>query len=90
MSPVPEVALFAVIPSGNVVVQAYVGDTCVKLVGVYAKVEPEQIVGGVKVLVNAGVGFTTTVTLLSFEHPFAAIVYTYVTGIGAFVVFVKI
>ena len=59
----PEVALFAVIPAGNVVVQAYVGDTCVALVGVYAKVEPEQIAAGVNVLVNAGVGFTLTVTV---------------------------
>ena len=74
MPPVPDVALFAVIPTGKVVVQAYVGDTCVKLVGVYAKVEPEQTVVGVKVLDNAGVGFTITVTLLSLEHPFAAIV----------------
>ena len=52
-------------------------------------VEPEQIAVGVKVLVNAGVGFTTTVTLFVAEQLFAAIVYTYVTVIGAFVVLVN-
>ena len=34
MPPVPEVALFAVIPAGKVVDQANVGETCVALVGV--------------------------------------------------------
>lgn len=74
MPPDPEVALFAVIPDGNVVVQVKDGEGCVSLVGVYTKVEPEHNASGVKVLVNAGVGFTTTVTLLSLEHPFAVIV----------------
>jgi hypothetical protein len=78
-----------VIPAGNVVVQAKVGETCVALVGVYVNVEPEQIAVGVKVLVNAGVGFTTTDTLFVAEQLFAPIVYTYVTVIGAFVVFVN-
>ena len=38
---------------------------------------------------NAGVGLTTTVTLFIAGQPFAVIVYTYVTVIGALVVFVN-
>ena len=53
---------------------------------------PLQIALGVSVLVNCGVGLTVTTTLyvLAFVQPFALTVYTYVTSIGAVVVFVKV
>ena len=43
-------------------------------VGIYVKLEELQTAVGVSVLDNAGVGFTTTTTLLVAEHPFAVIV----------------
>ena len=39
---------------------------------------------------TVGVGLTTTLTLFVPEQPFAVIVYTYTTVIGAFVVFVSV
>ena len=56
--------------------------------GVTANVDPVQIV--VFTLATDIVGLTTTVTLLSAEHPFAVMVYTYVTERGPLVEFVNI
>ena len=47
--------------------------------------------GGPSVLLSTGIGFTTTSTFSpALEQRFAVVVYTYVTVIGATLVFVKI
>jgi hypothetical protein len=47
------------------------------LPGVYWKALPLQIALGVVVVFNLGVGFTFTVTISVFEHPFEVTVNAY-------------
>lgn len=85
--PVPEAA-DSLIPATDGLLHEYVVPDN-ELAGEYANVVELQIAAAEVKLVNTGVGFTVTVTIWSFVHPFASNAKSYDTTIGVLVVFVN-